>query len=83
MKPWSHIGEISVGVPQFRRVHGREKTMWAVMVIEKNRWNTREQASDRAEAQRRADLIGGMVVPWEQRLLLLDNGLLARHIRIL
>jgi len=57
--------------------------MWAVMVMEGNRWNTREQAPDREEAQRRADLIGGMVVPWEQRLLLHDNGLLGRHIRIL
>jgi len=57
--------------------------MWAVMVIEKSRWNTREQVSDRAEAQRRADLIGGMVVPWDQRLLLLDNGLLNQRIRIL
>jgi len=57
--------------------------MWAVMVIEKNRWNTKEQVSDHGEAQRRADRIGGMVIPWDQRLLLLDNGLLGKRIRIL
>lgn len=62
--------------------------MWAIMVIaigrgKREAWNTHSQASDYEEAKRIAARVDGAVVPWGMRLLLLDNGLLERRIRIL
>lgn len=62
--------------------------MWAVMVIAVGRgkraaWNTYGQVSDWAEANRVAARVNGAVVPWDMRLLLLDNGLIERRIRVL
>lgn len=57
--------------------------MWAVMVIDTltNGWNTVQQESDYEKAQRLADQICGIVVPWEHRTLLLDNGMLEKLIQ--
>ncbi len=61
--------------------------MWAIMVIAISRngqdvWNTHEQASDYDEAKRIAGRVNGAVVPWDMRLLLLDNGLIEQRIQI-
>lgn len=60
--------------------------MWAIMVIVlrggREMWWTDSQSSDREEANRIAARVGGLVLPWSMRLLLLDNGLLKRSIRI-
>lgn len=62
--------------------------MWAIMVIAIGRgkraaWNTHSQAGDYKEAKRIAAGAGGAVVPWDMRLLLLDNGLVRKRIQIL
>ncbi len=61
--------------------------MWAIMVIRTERggrqaWNTHSQVADWAKAGRVAERVGGAVVPWDMRLLLLDNGMISRSIRV-
>ncbi len=61
--------------------------MWAIMVIaigRRNRaaWNTHSQAADYDEAKRIAARVDGAVVPWDMRLLLLDNGLMEQRIQV-
>jgi hypothetical protein len=62
--------------------------MWAIMVIRKNKngksvWDTHSQWDDYDEATREARRVDGAVVPWDSRILLLDNGLLEKEIQIL
>jgi len=61
--------------------------MWAIMVItirgSKQVWNTHSQATDKNEADRVANGVGGTVVPWDDRLLLLDNGVIGRRLQFL
>lgn len=45
-------------------------------------WNTHEQAADWNEAKRIAERVDGAVVPWDMRLLLLDNGLIEQRTQI-
>ncbi len=56
--------------------------MFAIMWIDPTtgKWNTWCQMHDEEEAKRIALTIDGIVVPWEDRLFLLDNELLANEI---
>ncbi len=57
------------------------------MVIEarggRQAWNTHSQASDYDEAKRIAEGVNGAVVPWDMRLLLMDNGLIEQRLQML
>jgi len=50
--------------------------MWAIMVIRDNAWHIHSQQKDFYTARDIARKIEGMVVPWDDRILLLDNGVL-------
>ena len=59
----------------------KEVQMWAIMIINSRGWHTHSQETNLDEAERVAMSVNGAIVPWEDRLYLLDNGLIEKEIQ--